>query len=210
MFTYNGSGRIIYFYAQGKERMKHIALILIIGCVGFCLWGAKWETITNTTHIYDLLEMDTGYYMGTWGGLVFVPKLNTPGIHLEAFNKVWTTADGLVSNDVRNISYIQFNQSIWLGSASDGITIINQQGMQKLTTELGLPSNNVVKIVEKGSNVLVATQMGLANYYYLEGVNFPLQLHQYNVQNTPGLLSNNINAMELPVIIISLFPLIEG
>lgn len=38
-------------------------------------------------------------------------------------------------NDVRNISYIQFNQSIWLGSASDGITIINQQGMQKLTTE---------------------------------------------------------------------------
>lgn len=177
--------------------MKHIALILIIGCVGFCLWGAKWETITNTTHIYDLLEMDTGYYMGTWGGMVFVSKLNTPGIHLEAINKVWTTADGLVSNDVRNISYIQFNQSIWLGSASDGITIINQQGMQKLTTELGLPSNNVVKIVEKGSNVLVATQMGLANYYYLEGVNFPLQLHQYNVQNTPGLLSNNINAMEL-------------
>lgn len=55
MFTYTGSGGIIYFYAQGKERMKHIALILIIGCVGFASGVLKWETITNTTHIYDLL-----------------------------------------------------------------------------------------------------------------------------------------------------------
>lgn len=50
---------------------------------------------------------------------------------------------------------------------------------------------------------------GLANYYYLEGVNFPLQLHQYNA-NTPGLLSNNINAMELASNNYLFISLIEG
>lgn len=176
--------------------MKHITLLLLVICIGFNLWGAKWETITNTSHIYDFLEMDTGYYMGTWGGMVFVPKINVPGLYNETISRVWTTADGLVSNDVRNISYINFNESIWLGSAGDGITIVYQNGTQRLT-EPELPSNNVVKIIENGSDVLVATKNGLANYNYLEGINFPLLRHQYNMQNTSGLLSNNIDAMEL-------------
>ncbi|MDZ4181744.1 MAG: T9SS type A sorting domain-containing protein, partial [Candidatus Cloacimonadaceae bacterium] len=112
--------------------------------------------------------------------------------------RIWTTADGIGSNDIRNIDYIGFSNSLWLGSEFSGISIISPQGIQTINTSLGLPSNRVTRIIEHESRILVSTNSGIALYYYLEGIAFPLQLHQYTVQNTGGaMLSNEIDAMVL-------------
>ncbi len=174
--------------------MKRIFLVALLAAACLLLNAARWQTITNLSHVYDLIQRDSGEYYSTWGGVV----VQYPGIEYKSLDQdILTTADGLASNDVRNIEYIEMNQSLWLGTAYNGITIVTPQGIQQLNTTLGLPSNNVVKILERGSNVLVATQAGLVSYYYLEGVNFPLLLQNYNTQTTPGLLSNSIDAMEL-------------
>jgi hypothetical protein len=182
--------------------MKKILILIIVASTSLICWAGRWQTITDTSHVYDLMPQDDGIYFSTWGGVVkIIPPVNTPnGPTLDQYSeeKVWTTADGLSSNDVRNIEYISLSNSYWFGSAFDGISIINPLGVQQLNEELGLPSNNVKKIVEYGSEILVATSNGLAAYYYLEGVNFPLMLHQYTNQNTSGgLLDNQIDDMVL-------------
>lgn len=158
------------------------------------LGAARWQTITNLSHVYDFIPKGYGTYFSTWGGVVH--SWGGDG-EVPAGQEILTTADGLASNDVRTLEYITLNQSLWLGTAASGITIVSSRGIQQLNTSLGLLSNNVVKIVEHGANILVATRSGLASYHYLEDVNFPLMLHQYTTQTTPGLLSNAIDAMEL-------------
>lgn len=180
--------------------MKRVVLLLTCAVLWTYLAGAKWQTITNTSHTFDILPTaSAGLFYSSWGG---VAQIGPPEDYLDPAwmeeKKIWTTADGLASNDVRNIEYVELSQSLWLGSAFDGISIISPQGVQQLNEELGLPSNRVSKIVSSGSNILVATDDGLASYYYLEGVNFPLLLHSYTVASTGGgLLSNQIGGMEL-------------
>jgi hypothetical protein len=180
--------------------MKQLFLtMLILGSIVF-LGAAKWQTITNTSHVYDLMKQNSDIYFSTWGGVVKIVPQQAATYNIWDYeqSKVWTSADGLASNDVRNIEYISTSQSLWFGSAFNGVSIVNPQGIQQLNTTLGLPSNNVTGIVEHGSEILVATTNGLASYYYLEGVNFPLMLHQYTSQNTNGaLLSNQIDALAL-------------
>ena len=180
--------------------MKRVLTLLAAGICCLALHAAKWQTVTNTSHVYDLMVQDEDVYISTWGGVLqlgLTPSAIDNHYALEQ-KKIWTTADGLASNDVRNIEYISASQSLWLGSAFDGISIVSPLGIQQLNTELGLPSNRVTGIVEHGSNILVATANGLASYYYLEGVNFPLLLHLYSAENTNGgLLDNQIGDMAL-------------
>jgi hypothetical protein len=173
--------------------MKRIILIVTVAMALMGLSAARWETITNLSHVYDLMFTDQGAYFSTWGGVGCEWSGSVNGQQPA----ILTTADGLASNDVRNIEYIESNHSLWLGTAFDGITIVHANGVQQMNVSLGLPSNHVAGIVEHGSNIIVATGNGLASYYYLEGVNFPLLLHSYNTQTTQGLLSNSIDAMEL-------------
>lgn len=178
---------------------------LLLTCL-LALWGSAaasiWNTHTNTSHVYDLLYDNNQLYFSTWGGVVRLGDLGSPpspiSLAYASQNGIWTTADGLVSNDIRNIAYIDFSNSLWLGSEYNGITIVTQQGVQKLDTSLGLPSNRVKQIIEDQAKIYVATYNGVAEYYYLQGVNYPLLLHQYNTQNTSnGLPSNEIDAMAL-------------
>ncbi|MGC9361678.1 MAG: FlgD immunoglobulin-like domain containing protein [Candidatus Syntrophosphaera sp.] len=176
-----------------------ISTLLALFCLG--LGASRWQTITNTSHVYDLMEQNGNIIFSTWGGVVeLVYPSSDSDLLFSGMQErgVWTTADGLASNDVRNIEYIEFSQSFWFGSAYNGISIVSPQGVQQLNSELGLPSDNVTGIVERGSEILVATGAGIASYYYLEGVNFPLLLHEYTTQNTGGnLLSNSVDAMVL-------------
>ncbi len=175
--------------------MKQILLIVLLASVCLALSATPWQTVTNLSHVYDFVPLsDWDTYFSTWGGVVHSWGGNG---EVPAGQEILTTADGLASNDVRTLAHIALNQSLWLGTAASGITIVTPQGIQQLNTSLGLLSNNVVKIVEHGANILVATKAGLASYYYLEGVNFPLMLHQYTTQTTPGLLSNALDGMEL-------------
>ena len=148
-----------------------------------------WETITNTSHIYDI---DYPAATATWGGVVENVSMNGDTRNM---NKVWTTGEGLVSNDIRVVEQIS-RSSFWLGSANNGISIISEAGVQNLDLSLGLPSLQIREIRKLGDRILVATSNGLAEYYYLSGVSFPLLLHSYRKENTGnGLVSNNIESM---------------
>lgn len=176
--------------------MKKLFILLFVVCNLAGLNAAKWETYTNTSHVYDLALIGNDLYFSTWGGIgkLTGTSANTPLIAMQQ-SAIWTTADGIVSNDIRNMRYIPASSSMWTGSEYSGISIISPLGIQTLDTSLGLPSNKVKGIVEKDSRILVATYAGLAEYYYLEGINFPLLLHKYDTQNThDALLSNEIDA----------------
>jgi len=178
--------------------MKRISLILLLVLSCLALNAAKWQTITNNSHVYDLMVKDGDIYFSSWGGVLRIGQPANSGVGFSSLEQkgIWTTADGLASNDVRNLEYINFSHSLWLGSNFDGISVVSPAGVQKINRELGLPSNKVTGIVEYGSKILVATSAGLAEFAYLENVNFPLMLHQYtNSSTNGGLLHDGIEAI---------------
>lgn len=166
-------------------------LIILLSIVSLCavLSAGRWETITNTNHVYDIAYPSV---TATWGGVVVNTSVDGG---TTTMNKTWTTGDSLVSNDIRVVEQISRNR-FWLGSSNNGISIISEQGVQNLDLSLGLPSLQIREIKKVGDRILVATSNGLAEYYYLNGVNFPLLLHSYRRENTNnGLVSNNIGSM---------------
>ena len=169
--------------------MKRNFILIILTVLSLALNAGMWETITNTSHIYDL---DYPSVTATWGGAVVDIAINGG---TTTMNKTWTTGEGIVSNDIRVVERIDW-QSYWLGSSNNGISIISEMGVQNLDLSLGLPSLQIREIKKIGDRILVATSNGLAEYYYLSGVSFPLLLHSYRMENTGnGLVSNNIESM---------------
>jgi hypothetical protein len=166
-------------------------LVFGLMLVSAFLHSQNWQTINNVNHVYDIEKSGDSIYFSSWGGVVHIQ--GDDSLHLSEMQELQqlSTGDGLVSNDIRNLSLIEFSQSLWMGSSNDGISILSDQGLQTLGTELGLPSLRVNKMIESDSRILVGTAQGLAVFYYLSGVNFPLMLHQYNVVNTGGGLANN-------------------
>jgi len=179
---------------------RYIFSILLIAIVSG-IFASMWQTHTNSSHVFDIIAEGNDIWFSSWGGAVRIgPDLLSSSTSLAAMEEkeTWNTGNGLLSNDIRRIERIGFSSSLWFASEYNGISIVSPLGVQALDTSLGLPSNRVKKMVENQSRILVATYSGLAEYYYLEGVNFPLLLHQYDVQNTGGaLLSNEIDTMVL-------------
>ena len=168
-------------------------ILSLIACLSFTLSAATWQTFTNTNHVYDInIDSDT-IYISSWGGVVkLVPIIANPqDLSNYREESVINTGNGLGSNDIRSLAHIGFNNSLWLGSSDAGVTIMSSSGNQYLSTSLGLPSIKVSKLIENTNTVLVATAGGLASYYYIEGVSFPLMLNQYTSQNTSGGLADN-------------------
>ncbi len=174
--------------------MRYLLLSMMLIAASL-MAAATWQTFTNTDHVFDLELSGTDFYYSSWGGVL---KQKYSGGTLQAEAEVINSGNGLVSNDIRCLEYIGFSESLWMGSSDQGVMIKSPAGMQQITTELGLPSPKVNRIIEHESTILVATPGGLAVFYYLEDVNFPLMLHQYTYENTGGgLLANNILDMVL-------------
>jgi ligand-binding sensor domain-containing protein len=175
-------------------------MLSLICMLGLSLSAATWQTFTNTDHVYDININGSDIYISSWGGMVKLkPNITSPQSLADYIeDSLLNTGNGLASNDIRSIAHIGFSNSLWMGSSDAGITIQSAAGTQYLTPELGLPSIRVNKIIEHQSSVLVATPSGIASYYYLAGVGFPLMLNQYTAQNTAGgLAGNNIEDMVL-------------
>ncbi len=173
-----------------KRAFLSVALTLMI-CIGF---AQNWQAFTNNSHIYDAQLHENLLYLGSWGGAF------TYGGYIDGHGKdyTWNTKDGISSNDVRSVA-VSTNNALWLGTSTDGISIVNRPGgIQQINSTNGLPSDRVRKILVHDAQIYVATDLGLSVFYYLQGVNFPLLLHQYNHQNTSGgLAANDINDMVL-------------
>ncbi len=174
--------------------MKKLLLITSLALILSLGFAQNWRTFTNTSHIYDSFVFGEKIYLGSWGGAY------TSSGHMDGgtADLTWTSKDGLASNDIRTLA-ITSNSSLWLGSSQDGISIVNpNNSIQQVNSTNGLPSNRVRKILAHEDQIYVATDRGLSVFYYLEGVNFPLLLHQYSNQNTSGgLVSDDISDMVL-------------
>ena len=178
--------------------MKRFFLLVTL-LISVFLPAQNWKTFTNTNHIYDLCMKDNNLYVATWGGVLKISPIdNSNNLSAYTEKEIYHKGNGLVSNDIRTLSYIDFSESLWMGSSDNGISISSQLGFQNLGSALGLPSLKVTRIIEHESTILVATSSGLAVFYYLPGVAFPLMLHQYTVANTSGgLAGDNIVDMLL-------------
>lgn len=173
--------------------MTRIIFTINILLLSTLINAATWLTDTNTTYVFDLMVRDNDIYFSTWGGLGRLDNALGQDWSADMTQRLWTANDGLVSNDVRTATAIAQTGNIWVGSYDNGVSIIRDGSTQIINTGNGLPSNRVARIVDFGASILVGTEQGLSLFYYLEGVSFPLLLHQYNVQNTAGgLASNNI------------------
>lgn len=178
-------------------RFKLVILFLLIG---LSLSASTWQTFSNTDHVYDLVKSGNSLYFSTWGGVVKLQSNSATPQNLSDYLEAETinTGAGLASNDIRSLAMVDFSQSLWMGSSDEGISILGANGMQQLSNSLGLPSAKVTRIIEHESTILVSTSLGLAVFYYLPEVNFPLMLHQYTTENTSGgLASSNVADMLL-------------
>lgn len=155
------------------------------------LHAQNWQTINNVNHVYDIEKEGDSIYFSSWGGVVEIR--GNAGQHLQDFEMInqYNTSDGLVSNDIRNLVWLNFSQSLWMGSSYDGISVKSSNGIQNIGTDLGLPSLRINRILENGAYTYVATPEGLSVFYYLDGVHFPLMLNQHNSITTGGALPNN-------------------
>jgi hypothetical protein len=173
---------------------KMLIILAILMSAGF-LAAQSWNAYTNTNHVTDVVVTPEKIYSATWGGVVeYYRTPPHPDYGVAGYNRTITSVDGLSSNDVRTLAFVQSTGDLWAGTYNDGITIIRQSGLQVLDATSGLPSNKIRRITSSQNHIYVATDQGISQFYYLPGVYFPLLLHQYNVVSTQGgLISNDVN-----------------
>lgn len=168
---------------------KNLIIIIILIATG--LFAIKnWKVYTNTTHIFDVIETGNELLIATWGGLV------SYDLDTGSFGKTLTTIDGLDSNDIRALDYLESTGEILVGTAGNGINRIGESGfLTPITETLGLQSNTINKIAHNDSLIFVATKFGVSCFMDDPDFPFPLLLKNFNTEN--GLSANEITSMQL-------------
>jgi ligand-binding sensor domain-containing protein len=170
---------------------KKLIIFMIIIMITTGLFALKnWRVYTNTTHNFDVIETGNELFIATWGGLVNYDLNN------DSFKKTLTTIDGLDSNDIRALDYLEGTNQILVGTADNGINRIGENGfLTPLTETLGLQSNTINKITHNDSLIFVATKFGVSCFMDDPDFPFPLLLNNFNMEN--GLSANDITSMQL-------------
>ena len=171
--------------------MKKIFITILVLVIFSTLFTIKnWKIFTNTTHIYDVEQVENRLYIATWGGLV-VFDLND-----NIFERTYTKIDGLSDGDIRDLDYMEYNNQLLLGTVSEGIDRFDQSDFIMAITEIiGLASNSVYKIVIRDSLILAATKEGLSVFADNPGFPFPLLINNYSFEN--GLSTNKITSLQI-------------
>ncbi|HRR51774.1 MAG TPA: hypothetical protein P5252_08115, partial [Candidatus Cloacimonas sp.] len=107
--------------------------ILLLAAILVCVYlpAQNWTISTNTNHIYDLSAKGNDLYLATWGGVLQLsPGNDSSSLNAYTEKKIYQKGTGLVSNDIRTLSYIDFSSSLWMGSSDNGISILSQLGIQ--------------------------------------------------------------------------------
>ena len=116
-----------------------------------------WTSFTNADKINDLAQRDGFIWAASDGGLLVWP---------ESEDKVvkFTTEHGLAENRTTSVS-IGLDGSIWVGTASAGVSRYDGVNWQIFTAADGLPSNAIRDlIVSVDGMIWVATAEGIGRY----------------------------------------------
>ena len=171
--------------------MKKIFITILVLVIFSTLFTIKnWKIFTNTTHIYDVEQVENRLYIATWGGLV-VFDLND-----NTFERTYTKIDGLSDGDIRDLDYMGYNNQLLIGTVSEGIDRFDRSDfIMPITEIIGLASNSVYKIVIRDSLILAATKEGLSVFADNPGFPFPLLINNYSSEN--GLSTNKITSLQI-------------
>ena len=74
--------------------------------------------------------------------------------------KLWSKKDGLAAEKVRSI--FKENNTFYIGSEYDGLSILNKDSHTIYTKNNGLPSNEIKSIIKYNKTLYFGTKMGLA------------------------------------------------
>ncbi|MBW6516369.1 MAG: hypothetical protein K0B81_07130 [Candidatus Cloacimonetes bacterium] len=171
--------------------MKRILILFMAFSLGSNIWTMRnWKFYTNTTHIYDMVEIDDKFYIGTWGGLEIYDPVT------KEFIRAYTTVDGLHDIDIKSIVKSEKTGTILLGTIKSGINRLRDGNfLLPLNDVLGLPDNNINAIIHSDSLIYVATNQGLT--VLREDDDFPYPLPIYHVATHNGLSSNRVSSIVL-------------
>ncbi|MFC1887397.1 T9SS type A sorting domain-containing protein [Candidatus Cloacimonadota bacterium] len=171
--------------------MKRFYLITALIIFSLALSAIQnWELYTNTTHIYDAVEIGDRLYLATWGGLL---EFDIPN---KTYTNTLTNIDGLSDIDIRAVDYLENNDQLLVGTYNSGIDRIqNEQYLIPLTETIGLASNTVNCIISTDSQIFVGTKYGLSVFQLVEDFPFPLLLDNFDASN--GLSANSITSLQL-------------
>lgn len=171
--------------------MKKVLLCLVTILIAWNIFALKnWQIHTNSTHIYEIEQVDSKIYIASWGGLE-VFDLNT-----NEFEKKYTTIDGLSKNDIRALDYFAEREEFLFGTYGGGVNRMSNNEFQMPINEIiGLASDYVNKIGHQDSLIFIATKEGLSLFVNNPDFPFPFLVDNYNVEN--GLSANNITSFQI-------------
>jgi len=171
--------------------MKRFLVIIMLLIILLPVYSLRnWKIYTNTTHIYDSIELGDKLFLATWGGLVEFDMSN------KVFSGIRTNIDGLSDNDLRTLDYLKNVDQLLVGSYNAGIDRISGFEFDiPLTETIGLASNTVNKIVHNDSLIIVATKFGVSVFQQVEDFPFPILIDNFDVYD--GLSAENITSLEL-------------
>ncbi len=171
---------------------KHLLTLALCLVVLSPLIATRWKTYTNTTYVNDYIEANNKLYVATWGGLaVFKHDTTLTGAEAYELDHTYTNIDGLSNNDVRVLDYIPATDQLWMGLYAGGVNILTPQGIKILNETSGLPSNKITGIAHSDTLFFVSTDKGLAVFYQMAQVSFPLLSQVYTNSYTEGGLVND-------------------
>ncbi len=171
--------------------MKRYSLTILIIVIALSLSAVQnWEIYTNTTHVYDAVEVGDRIYLATWGGLL---EFDVPN---KVYTGTKTNIDGLSDIDIRAIDLLAGSDQLLIGTYNYGIDRLQyDEYLIPLNETIGLASNTVNCIVHNDSLIFAGTKYGLSVFQLVEDFPFPLLLNNYDVFN--GLSANNITSLQL-------------
>jgi len=171
--------------------MKKVILVLFLLMITVQSYSImNWKIYTNTTHIYDAVEINDKLFLVTWGGLI---EFDIPN---KIFTRTRTNIDGLSDIDLRAIDYLENYDQLLVGTYNSGIDRLQGEDFQiPLTETIGLASNTVNEIVHNDSLIIAATKFGLSVFQLVEDFPFPILIDNFDVHN--GLSASNITSLQL-------------
>ncbi|MCD4830167.1 MAG: hypothetical protein K8R90_12125 [Candidatus Cloacimonetes bacterium] len=163
--------------------MKYRVVVLLCLFLAASLSAVRnWETYTNTTHIFDVAELDGRLWLATWGGLVeFDPSTG-------AFLQTYTNVDGLISQDVRSVATLPLTGELFAGTSDMGISrLVNGEFQVPLTTITGLADDRIRDIAVYDSLLFVATATGVSVFTSSSDFPFPLFIDTFAAGDGPSV-----------------------
>jgi len=173
-------------------------LFLALMILPLLLHAVEWSTYTNTSHIFDAIRVDNKLFLATWGGLVeYNVTTDANPLYRYQERKTYTNIDGMSDIDTRSLTALtSSSHMIWAGTNSGGVNRLNLSNSAfeaPLTASLGLPSNQVTKMVQRDTLYYVATTSGVSIFYTFPGFAYPAYL--FSLDTSTGLSNNVVNDM---------------